>query len=370
MPDASDPMSAAARSSFSGVAWAYQSSVSVAPPPRGYVAFRNGVLNLASMKLEQPSRGLVFANVIPHKWNPEADERVVLDTLMKIASYDVSVFTSLCELMGLCMYRGTELGAMALLVGSGSNGKSTYERMLQAILGEGNYSTLPLQDLGKRFQSVPLMGKLANIGDDISADMVNGEACAVVKKLVTGERVNAEEKGGETFNFRPYATLVFSCNEVPRFTDTSHGFNRRLMPIPLSASFSIEDSDYDPLIEEKLTTEAAIEAAIVLGITALRCALDRGRLTPNALSEDLMNTIRLDNDSVLMFVSERFNEQGATLEGQCVAGVYEDYRNWCASGGYQPVAKNTFTRRITSKLGFKSDARKLSTGESVRCFVK
>ena len=50
-----------------------------------------------------------------------------------------------------------------------------------------------------RFKTAEMAGKLANIGDDISDEFIGNSA--IFKKLVTGERVSAEQKGRDPFEF-------------------------------------------------------------------------------------------------------------------------------------------------------------------------
>ncbi len=44
-----------------------------------------------------------------------------------------------------------------------------------------------------------MFGKLANIGDDISDDFMQGSQVSMFKKIVTGNRIKAERKGQDPF---------------------------------------------------------------------------------------------------------------------------------------------------------------------------
>ena len=79
--------------------------------------------------------------------------------------------------------------------------------MIKALLGGDNYSTLDLETLGHNdFQVGQLVGKLANIGDDISNEFVKGGVLSVFKKIVSGDDVYTDVKGGQGYHFRPYCT--------------------------------------------------------------------------------------------------------------------------------------------------------------------
>lgn len=66
--------------------------------------------------------------------------------------------------------------------------------VLNRILGDENISALDLKELGDRFNTSMMFGKLANIGDDIGDDFLQGSQVSIFKKIVTGNRIKAERK--------------------------------------------------------------------------------------------------------------------------------------------------------------------------------
>lgn len=215
-----------------------------------FIRFKNGVLDIDTGQLVDNPCDYLLLNEIPHNWNPKAKSELVDSTFCSIAQNNDAIVANLWEMFGLALYRGHDVSRMILLQGSGANGKSTLLDMLRHMLGEDNCFSLSACDLGEKFQLVPTMGKLALIGDDISNDYVNGKACAVMKKFVTGDTVNDQYKGGATFQFKPYATLIYSCNEIPKFADGTYGFERRIHPIPLLARFTPSNAGFDPNLSE------------------------------------------------------------------------------------------------------------------------
>lgn len=339
-----------------------------------YIAFLNGVLDLTDMTLRPMRPDLRIPNVIPHRWNPNACTDTVLRFLNDVSQGDEDTMSNLMEAIGLCMYRGTELGVYLVLKGEGSNGKSTYINLLHAVLGADNVTTLDMKTIGDKFQTVPLMGKLANLGDDISNETIRGSCTAIIKKIVTGEYVSAEYKGGETVSFRPYATLVFSCNDMPELGDSSHGMLRRIHPVPFVAKFSAASPGFDLNMSKKLTTEEACEAAIVLGVEALRGCIERKGLTPNRESRRMLHDIKLENDSVFCWaVEERGygSSDQAAIVGRPIPEERADYENWCDRSGIDPASAKMFAQRMNALFGTasKSATREFANGrKSVRVF--
>ena len=75
-------------------------------------------------------------------------------------------------------------------------------------------------------------------------------------KALTGEDyITAERKNKNPFSFKPYARLLFSCNEIPRnYGDRSEGFYRRLIIIRFENPVPPEKRD--PNLIEKLARSA------------------------------------------------------------------------------------------------------------------
>lgn len=315
-----------------------------------FIRFKNGVLDIDTGQLVDNPCDYLLLNEIPHNWNPEAKSELVDSTFYSIAQNNEAVVANLWEMFGLALYRGHDVSRMILLQGSGANGKSTLLDMLRHMLGEDNCFSLSICDLGEKYQLVPAMGKLALIGDDISNDYVNGKACAVMKKFVTGDTVNDQYKGGATFQFKPYATLIYSCNEIPKFADGTYGFERRIHPIPLLARFTPSNAGFDPNLSEKLKEEPCIEYALAKAIEALcRCRANMS-LTANVLSKKMAQEIVNDNDSVRAFFDGTKSDV-TSLVGKTNISVYSSYDSWCRDNGIEPLGKSNFSKKLCAHTG-------------------
>lgn len=183
------------------------------------------------------------------------------------------------EVIGYTFYRRNELRKAFILTGDKHNGKSTYLDMIAQLLGVENTTALDLKELGDRFKTAELFGKLANIGDDIGDEFIANPA--IFKKVVSGDRVNAERKGQDPFDFTCYAKMLFSANSIPRIKDKSGAVIDRLIIVPFDASFSKNDADYDPYIKYKLRDDVVMEYLINLGIAGLKRILENQGFTVN-----------------------------------------------------------------------------------------
>lgn len=337
-----------------------------------YIGFTNGVLDVETMDLLSFSPDLRIPNVIPHAWNPDARSALLDKTLAKIACNDPYIESNLCEFIGLSMYRSGKYAFAAILLGkqgeSASNGKSTYIDLIRNVLGTDNYSSLSLHALGERFMQDYLAGRLANLGDDISSEFVKGAALEVFKKSVAGSEITTDIKGRKGYSFKPYCTMVFSANKLPKLENLDDGVIRRLFPIRFNAHFTDADPDFDPDIGEKLKAEDVIEAAIVRGVNGLKRVIENRRPTDNEESRKMVRDIKTDNSTIFQWLDDAGIGRIDLLD-TAIGYAYGLYEEWCnESGVTKKYAKWQFSKEICDYFKFKVKNTSRE-GRSVRIFA-
>ena len=132
-----------------------------------YIAFNNGIYNLNTGQLEAFNPDIIVKNKIPFNYNYDAYNEAMDSMLDRISCNDDQIRDLLEEMAGYCLYRRNELRKAFILIGDKANGKSTYLDCITYMVGEGNTSALDLKELGDRFRTAELFGKLINAGDDI-----------------------------------------------------------------------------------------------------------------------------------------------------------------------------------------------------------
>lgn len=328
-----------------------------------FVAVKNGILNLSTWELLSFDPNIIIKNKIDVNFVPKAYFDVTDKTLDKIACQDKSLRKVLEEIFGYILLRRNEMGKAFILTGGGSNGKSSYLKIVRRLAGEENTSSLDLKELNQRFKTAELFGKLANIGDDISGEYIKDNS--EFKKLVTGEAINVERKGRDPFDFTNYAKLIFSANRMPRINDTSSGLMRRLMMIPFNAKFSVNDSDFDPFIQDKLLSKESMEYVLNLAIAGLKRLLKNKKFSPSKTIEKETSQYEIQNNPILGFIEDSESK----FENEITSDVYQIYQVWCAENGYQAVAANTFSREINRRLNLETKNQKID-GKTRRVYIK
>lgn len=338
----------------------------VTPSDARYIAFKNGIYDLVTDTLLPYSPEYVITNRIPWDYIPDAQSELAERTLNKLACDDPSIVALLQECIGYCFYRRNELGKAFILTGDKSNGKSTFLDVIKYMLGDENISALDLKELGDRFSTSMMFGKLANLGDDIGDDFLSGTQVSTFKKIVTGNRIKAERKGQDPFEFNPYIKMLFSANDIPRMKDKTGAVLRRLVIIPFNATFTVNDPDFDPYIKYKLVEQESIEYLIRVGVEGLRRVIQQNHFTQSERVDREIKEYEEENNPIAGFIED----QGLNMiENQLTADVYKRYQVFCADNSLTPMSNIVFSKQINKRLGLTVKQRKIS-GQVKKLFIR
>lgn len=321
------------------------------------IAFNNGLYDIVTGELKDFDSEKVITNKIPWDYDPNAYSEIADKTLNKLACGDEQIRALLEECIGYCFYRRNELSKAFVLTGDKSNGKSTFLDMIKNVLGEGNYSALDLAELDERFSVATMAGKLANIGDDISDDFLQGRSVANFKKLVSGNQVKAEIKNDpNVFFMKPTVKLLFSANDIPRMKDKTGAVLRRLVIIPFNARFSKDDPDFDPYITYKLRDESVMKYLIKIGIEGLRRVIERRDFTTSGKVEKELKDYEVQNNPILLFLQEKDFE----IVNQPTKDVHKAYRVFCTENGFVEMTLANFSKEICKRLDLEVQRRRIN----------
>lgn len=302
---------------------------------------KNGLLEWKTRELH-PHTSHYFSTVqLPITYNPEVIAPEIEIFLRNVVPDDT--IPTVYEWFGYAMLPTTRYEKAVMLTGEGSNGKSKFIGLFERFIGIDNISNIPLQDLEhNRFKLAQIYGKLANTFADISSKAL--EKSSVFKTVVTGDRTSGEYKGRDSFNFKPFARLMFSANELPRSADLSDGFFRRWIIIPFPNKFGPGGIKADPNIMDKLTTEEELSGLLNRALDGLDWLEKQGHFTLNESTTNMLNQYKLDIDNVAVFVDELCSvSPDIMIERQ---RLYNDYSNWCFNSGYKSMGLKKFYNRI------------------------
>lgn len=314
----------------------------------GLIAFRNGIYDIYHEKLLPFSPEHIITNKIPWDYNPTAYSELCDHTFDRLACDDKEIRSLLEECIGYCFLNRNEMSKSFILIGNGANGKSTYLDALKNVLGRQNYVSLDMDELSDRFSPATMFGKLANIGDDISDEFLQGKAISQFKKIVSGNDIKGEQKGQDAYFFRPKVKLLFSANEIPRMRNKGFdAIKRRLIIIPFNAKFSKDDPDYKWNIVSELKQQDVAEYMIKIGLEGLKRVLENQGFTESQKVKDELDSFELDNNPIKLFIDELDEQE---ILNQSTASVFRRYSVFCDENHYSSTTSRKFVVEIKKAL--------------------
>jgi len=114
--------------------------------------------------------------------------------------------------------------------GKGSNGKDTLRAVVAAIYGRGmtgkSLSDFKAYDMGRKFTLAGIEGSLCNWASENTAK-VDLDGIQSLKQFITGDPLDIERKGKDSYEYKPIAAFFANCNKLPSITGGTSAIDDR-----------------------------------------------------------------------------------------------------------------------------------------------
>lgn len=272
-----------------------------------------------------------------------------LKTLDEIFESNQEKINLLQEFFGLCLTNETKFEKALFLLGEGANGKSVILFILQRLLGDDNFSAIPLEKFNNHHYLANLFSKLANIA--IETSVASSVYDSTFKAIVSGDPITADAKFKHPFVFRPYCKLIFALNNMPRVDDKTSAFFRRLLILRFNKIFQEEEQNKN--LKFELLKE--INGIFLWSLNGLKSLREKGHFKIPTEMEAEIDDYRKDNNNVLLFVEDQC-EFDVTFQIS-KDELYSFYSNWCKTNNYLPCAKKKFGKELKKAYPKLEEAR-------------
>lgn len=222
------------------------------------VRVKNGVIDLRTQLYRENRRQDLITSVCPVEYDPGAACPTWERFISEITCGDDALAAFMKRVVGYMLTGRTDEQLLFFFYGHGSNGKSTFIQIIQALMG--SYAT--------QINSDVLMANRSVGGPNASLAKLPGKRLVVANELPEGGRFDdmliKSMTGGDTLvarqvygkheiEFTAQFSLVIVGNHKPVIHDMSHGMWRRMCLIPFAAQFSAEQAD--PSLPARLLAE-------------------------------------------------------------------------------------------------------------------
>ena len=335
-----------------------------------WVCVENGLLNIYTRELRPHRPGWIYLTKLPVKYDPNARAPSIEKFMREIHEKEEDVL-AMYEAIGDCLIPGYPYQKGHLLVGNGSNGKTTLLNLITKLLGDENISCVAFQQLApnvNRFSRGQLRYKLANIYDDISDREIKDDS---VFKIATGGAImDGESKNKDAFKFRNRAKFFFSCNAVPKSEDDTDAYYRRWNIYRYLKQF--EGAARDENLGERITTPEELSGLLNLALDGIaRLKANNGYSKKETIAQireryrELADTVGLFAESECIIqvndcrvldpeTGEIKKDQNGhpIIEPQAKqksATLYKDYLEFCTRKNQPAVSDRKFAKEILNQ---------------------
>ncbi|MGU8637696.1 DNA primase family protein [Clostridium perfringens] len=324
------------------------------------VNVRNGLLDIRDMSFKEHTPSYLSTVQLNVEYNPQVDCPQFKKFLNEVL--DCKLIPLVQEIVGYLLTTNTASQKAFVFWGPARTGKSTLLWVVEyLLLGKKNVSNIPWQEIGDKFKTAELLGKLANVFSDLPSKSIDDTG---IFKVVTGEDyLMAEKKNKNPFKFKPFARLVFSCNELPRnYVDRTEGFYRRLIIVPFSRQ--IEKSKIDKALKYKFQREK--EGILNWALEGLKRLYENNfEFSENELTDGVKKEYKRENNNVISFVEECCELDG--LFSCSRIEIYEAYKEFCVEAGLKTLSQIKFNKELEGNFNItRSRSGKLRSWNGVR----
>ena len=282
-----------------------------------------------------------------------APVRMVDDYIDNLTNKDPVYRDLLMETIGYVMITDPErirsLGKFFMFRGDGANGKGTLLEIMKRIYNAKNCTNLSIKQLVDDRYKVTMIGKLANLGDDIEAEAINNDQLKVIKNISTADTVSTRFLYGQAITATFTTKLYFTTNSDIRSFEKGYAYKRRVVWLPM---FNKVDKP-DPNFITKITTKEALEYWIRLIVEGYKRLYQNGKWTECKVVKEYNDQYHEENDVCAQYAKEL--DPDTEIVGKTVNEIERDFNEW-----------RTDERKFSNKL-FKAavwDLYKIGLGRS------
>jgi phage/plasmid-associated DNA primase len=327
-----------------------------------------GVRALSSTgELKKPD-GQFTPNYLNVEYDPDVDTRFLWETLVDWLDGEEQAH-SLLHHLSVGLQPGWTASKYLLLIGKGSNGKSTLLKMIEKLVGRDNTSSVTRQEMSnKKVTVAALNGALMNIVFDGPKEFLKDSSTE--KTLIAGERLDLELKYANiATTVQTTALFIEGLQQEPKVSDHSPALQRRLVRYQFPNTY-----EADRAFERRMVSNETLSALVKLILEHWVTRDEKkGKLLNTAASSQLQLEQQWSTSPLLQFLEYLAGQDPIELRTVVkkhapVDLLVASYRPWLGANGYktfddgyirQSIDENFVTTRKTLRINGKPSTRRV-----------
>src|SRR3989304_6063993 len=330
----------------------------------GSIPIINGLLQLETGQLKPFTPDEIFTFKLPVNYNPDADCPVFKKWLSEVQTPD-NILT-LQEYAGYCLLPKLPFHKSIWFIGGGRNGKGTFIKTLEKILGDDNCSHIGISLLSgeRNFVLGQFYSKLLNISSEPNTKK---ELETQIFKLLTGgDRIQAEIKmKQDPLNYDSFCKFIISGNKIPRVTDNTVAFTERIIVIEWLSTFREGEGQLQDIHETWLDNEIELSGILNWMLEGLHRLQRNKKFTVTSTQKEMMIKFERASDSIAAFIHEML--EFATDNYTTREDMFKSYQDYCEFYDSFLCENRKLFDRLRNTPKIKDTNTKIS-GKTVRIF--
>lgn len=290
------------------------------------IRFRNGILrNGKFIPMKEYTEFTPYYIDIEYKEDAEPVSYVD-EYINNLTGDDQTYRDLLMEVIGYVMITDPErirsLGKFFMFRGDGANGKGTLLQIMKRIYNPANCTNLSIKQLIDDRFKVTMIGKLANLGDDIEPETINNSELKILKNISTADTVTTRHLFKESISATFTVKLYFTTNSDIKSFEKGYAYKRRIVWLPM---FNKVDKP-DPGFITKVTSKKALEYWICLIVDGYKRLYFNEAWTECEAVNDYNNQYHENNNQALRFARDL--DPDTEIVGKTVKEIKDDFYRW------------------------------------------
>jgi P4 family phage/plasmid primase-like protien len=302
-----------------------------------------------------------FTSTLPVSFDPSATCPRI-DAFFRKLEIGDEMILKIHELFGYCLYKSYPFKKMFIFEGPNDTGKGAVASLLEALLGENNYSALSLDAIqDDKYEKKKLKGMYANISGELASKFIKDTS--LIKELLGSDSISVREMYSQkNVKFRNHAKLIFLANQIPATYDTDEAFYPKVEMFEFRKQFpegSPDRIEHDDLMAE-LATDQELSGLLNKVVKAFQGLKKRGKFTANRSAEKNKEIYLIRSNPFKYYFEEalEFGEGEKLIKSE----AYANFVFFCQQYNVPFISDSTFYTQLKHYLNERGIVQKRDDG--------
>jgi putative DNA primase/helicase len=327
--------------------------------PSDYVPFQNGLYCISADELLDHTPDIPILRSLDCEYLPNAtpgDAPEFCKYLNNLCGDDNLAAQCVWEFIGAVLSNlpGGMCRKAMIIYGPGGTGKSLFRNLLEKLVKFENTASLDMKQLTDRF-AIGLITpntRLCGSGEQGALSLTD---VSLIKSMTGNDSIFSEKKYHEGKNVKYKGFLLYTCNELPYFSEKGNWVYQRFLLI--NAKNVVPLNKRDPALLDKLYKERDVIASVAMQY--LRSMVERNCIfTESFEMQANRNKYMNSNDSLASFIDECCT-LGSTYSTRR-SDFNRAYTIYCEVNRLRPERQRDMTMRLLEQYNL--EAYKDSSG--------